>query len=794
MLKNYIKTSIRYFLSNKAFSAINIIGLSTGICVCFFALLYVHFELSRDTYNTQADNIYRLSTDVKTDAGITYQSTPGPMAAAVQNAFPEVKIATRVFMDDMILQSTPDNAAKEEIAYVDASVFKVFSWQLLRGDAKHLFDVPCNVVLTETAAKHYFGNADPVGQVMMINGKTKAAVTGVMKDIPYNSHLRVSMLFSMSTLIDPGSSWETNWKRFGFYTYLLLKPGTDAAKFQAKLPAFIKANVDQNQSKYSLLIEPLKRVYLYGKPRGHRTGSSESGSIANIYIFSIVAAFVLFIACFNFINLTTAFSLKRAREIGVRKVLGASKKQLIIQFFTDALLLCLLAFVIALALAALLMPVFNQLTGTVIAISVFGNLVYVSWLLGIAVLVGLLSGVYPALFLSGFKPIASLKGKFASGTGGITLRKTLVVAQFTISIVLIISTIIVHNQLDFMQNQQLGFNKDHHLVIDYQFDQRINEHPDLVKQQLGAIPGVNSVSLSSGVPGTPNNMFSIAIADANNVPQEALTDIYSVDSDFLKQFGIKVIAGRNFNRQLAHDENSMLINEAMVKKLGFKNPADAINKSFKQNTTSGTIVGVVSNFHFHSSQELIQPLVIRASIGAFTCLTLDISSNHLQQTVSQLEKQWKQLAPGLPLVYFFQDEAFNKQYVAQQRFGSLFLCFSILAILISCLGLLGLSAFSTAQRRKEIGIRKVLGASSAGIAALLSKDFVRLVFMAILIASPLAWLAMRNWLQDFAYRIQISWWVFILSGAVALLIALLTVSLQSIKAALANPVKSLRSE
>ncbi|HEY8928181.1 MAG TPA: FtsX-like permease family protein [Mucilaginibacter sp.] len=794
MLKNYIKTSIRYFLSNKAFSAINIIGLSTGICVCFFALLYVHFELSRDTYNTQADNIYRLVTDVKTDAGVTYQSTPGPMAAAVQNAFPEVKIATRVFMDDMILQSTPDNAAKEEIAYVDASVFKVFSWQLLRGDAKHLFDVPCNVVLTETAAKHYFGNTDPVGQVMMINGKTKAAVTGVMKDIPYNSHLRVNMLFSMSTLIDPGSSWDTNWKRFGFYTYLLLRPGTDAAKLQAKLPAFINANIDQGESKYSLQIEPLKRVYLYGKPRGHRTGSSESGSIANIYIFSIVAVFVLFIACFNFINLTTAFSLKRAREIGVRKVLGASKKQLITQFFTDALLLCLLAFIIALALATLLMPVFNQLTGTVIAMSVFDNLVYIGWLLGIAILVGLLSGVYPALFLSGFKPIASLKGKFASGTGGIVLRKTLVTAQFTISIVLIISTIIVHNQLDFMQNQQLGFNKDHHLVIDYQFDERINKHPDLVKQQLGAIPGVNSVSLSSGVPGTPNNMFSIAIADANNVFREALTDMYNIDGDFLKQFGIKVIAGRGFNRQLTNDESSMLINQAMVKKLRFKNPEDAIGKPFKQSTASGTIVGVVNDFHFHSSQELVQPLAIRASIGTFTCLTLDISPNHLQRTISQLETQWKQLAPGLPLVYFFQDEAFNKQYVAQQRFGSLFLCFSILAILISCLGLLGLSAFSTAQRKKEIGIRKVLGATTAGIAALLSKDFVRLVFVAIIIASPLARLAMHHWLQDFAYRIQISWWVFVLSGAVALFIALLTVSLQSIKAALANPVKSLRSE
>ncbi|MES2109516.1 MAG: ABC transporter permease [Bacteroidota bacterium] len=793
MLKNYFKTSLKYFLNNKSFSAINIIGLSTGICVCFFALMYVQFELSRDSYNTQTDNIYRLVTDVHTPAGINYESTPGPMAAAIQSTFPEVKIATRVFMDDMILQSSPTNAAKEEIAYVDESVFKVFSWTLLRGDAKHLFDVPCNVVLTETAAKHYFGNTDPIGKTMLINGKTPAAVTGVMKDIPYNSHLRVNMLFSMNTLIGT-CCWNTNWKRFGFYTYLLLKPGADPAKLSAKFPAFVKANID-GPGKYVLSIEPLKKVYLYGKPRGNRTGASESGSINNIYVFSIVAVFVLFIACFNFINLTTAFSLKRAREVGVRKVLGATKKQLVLQFFMDAILLCLLAFAIAVVLAVVLLPVFNQLTSTTIAISIFDNLKYIGWMLGISVAVGLISGIYPALFLSGFKPISTLKGQFAAGSGGTALRKTLVVAQFAISIVLIISTIVVYNQLDFMQNQQLGFNKGHHLVIDYQFDQRVNDHPDLVKQQLAGIPGVNSVSYSSGVPGTPNNKFPISIADKSNLLQDLLPDFYDFDVDFIKQYGIKVIAGRSFSRQIAQDERALLINEAMVKKMGYKTPEEAIGKQFKQyNIEDGTIVGVIKDFHFHSSQELVTPLVVRHATGFFTVLTLDITSAHMQQTIAQVERQWKQLAPGLPLIYFFEDEAYNKQFVAQQRFGNLFVCFSVLAILISCLGLLGLSAFSMAQRRKEIGVRKVLGASTAGIAALLSKDFVKLVVIALLIASPIAWLAMQSWLQGFAYRIQISWWVFVVSGCSALFIALVTVSFQSVKAALVNPVKSLRSE
>jgi putative ABC transport system permease protein len=790
MLKNYIKTSSRYFLNHKAFSTINIIGLSTGICVCFFALLYVQFELSRDSYNKQADNIYRLVTDVKTPLGINYESTSAPMAAAVQ-AFPEVKIVTRVFMDDMIIQSTPNNAAKEEIAYTDASAFSVFTWSLLRGDARHLFDVPFNVVLTETAAKKYFGNTDPMGQTLLVNGHERAAVTGIMKDMPYNSHLRVDMLFSISTF---HMGEQTNWAHFGFYAYLLLKPGTNPAKLSAKLAGIVNSNMDQSKSKYSLSLEPLKKVYLYGKPRGHRTGSSESGSITNIYIFSIIAVFVLFIACFNFINLTTAFSLKRAREIGVRKVLGATKRQLIIQFFTDSVLLCLIAFVIALGLSALLLPMFNQLTGTTIANGIFDNLYYIAGLLLIAVFVGLLSGVYPALFLSGFKPISSLKGQLASGNSSLILRKSLVVAQFAISIVLIISTIVVYNQLDFMQNQQLGFKKSHQLVIDYQFDQRITDHPDLVKQQLTAIPGVTSVSYSSSVPGTPNNKTSTIIADKENASQDVLAETYYFDNDFLNQYGIQIIAGRGFNKQFTLDEKAMLINETMVQKMGYKNPDEAIGKPFKQFKAEGTIVGVIKDFHFHSSQELVRPLAVRPISGFFTCLTLDLSSANIQQTINEVEKQWKQLAPGLPLIYFFEDEAYNKQYLAQQRFGSLFVCFSALAILISCLGLLGLSAFSTAQRKKEIGIRKVMGASVTSIAALLSKDFVRLVFMAFIVASPLAWWAMHSWLQGFAYRIQISWWVFVFSGSAALLIALLTVSFQSVKAALVNPVMSLKSE
>lgn len=789
MFKNYLKTTFRYLRSHKIFSFINITGLAIGICVCFFALLYVRFELNRDSYNVNADNIYRLVTNVKTSAGISYESTPAPMAPAMRNVFPEIKEAARVFMDDMIIQSNPNNASKEEIAYADASVFKLFTWPLLRGNSAHLFDVPFNVVISETAAKKYFGTSDPVGQTLTINGKDKATVTGIVKNIPYDSHLRVDMLFSMSTLIN--ADWDHNWARFGFYTYLLLKPGQDIAKLQAKFPAFVKSNFDQSQAKYQLAVEPLKKVYLYGKPRGHRTGASATGSIVNVYVISVVAILVLFIACFNFINLTTAFSMQRAKEIGVRKVLGASKNQLVVQFFIDSLILCVIAFIIAIPLTLLVLPLFNQLTGTIVSPNIFEHLQNMMWLFMIAVAVGVLSGAYPALVLSGFKPVNSLKGKFENAGGGLMLRKALVVSQFSISIFLFIATIVVYQQLDFMQNQQLGFKKDHKLIVDFQFDQRIPQHAEAIKQQLMGIPGVKSTSLSYSIPGTSNNQYKTVIENKNSEKQEIRTDAYFINADFLKQYNINLIAGRGFagNSDMLV---AMLINETMAKSLGFTRPEEAIGKQFLQLHQQGTIVGVVKDFHYHSFQEKIQPLTLRLDPGYFTFLTVDISLANVRSTVNKLETAWKNIAPGLPFVYFFADDAYNQQYIAQQRFGRLFICFAIIAILISCLGLLGLSAFSTTQRKKEIGIRKVLGATVGNITMMLSKDFVKLIVVALIISSPLSWWVMNSWLQGFAYRINISFWVFIFSGAAAVIIALFTISFQSVKAAIANPVKSIK--
>lgn len=696
----------------------------------------------------------------------------------------------RFFMDDMVLQSNQNNPIKEEVAYADSSIFKIFSWPLLRGNISHIFIAPCNVVLSETAAKKYFGNADPLGQTLAINGKTKATVTGVMKDIPYNSHLRVDFIFSITTLVN--DDWNNNWTRFGFYTYLLLQPGPSAAVLQAKLPAFVKANIDQTAFKYQLLLEPLKKVYLYGKPRGHRTGTSASGSLTNVYIISITAVLVLFIACFNFINLTTAFSLQRAKEIGVRKVLGASKSQLGVQFFMDALVLCLIAFVVALLFAQLLSSLFNQVAGTVVSRGIVGNWQNILWLLLIALVVGILSGVYPALFLSGFKPISSLKGKTGSSGTGLVLRRSLVVAQFSISIFLILATTVVYMQLNFMQNQQLGFQKDHKLVIDYQFNKRVNDDVEGIKQQLAGIPGVGLVSVSSSIPGTANNQFNTIIENSKGEKQQQRPDVYFIDDSFLKQFGIDVIAGRGFYKNLQADSmKSMLINQAMLKSLGFSSANEAIGKHFKQLNHEGEIVGVIKDFHNHSFLETIQPLTLRVDPVHLTNITIDITSPDVSSTVSKLESSWKKIAPGVPFVYFFADEAYNQQYIAQQRFGKLFICFAIVAIVISCLGLLGLSAYNIAQRKKEISVRKLLGASVISIILMLSKDFIKLIIIALVITSPASWWLMRGWLDNFAYRINIPGWIFISSGLAAVFIALFTISFQSVKAAIVNPVKNL---
>ncbi|TWR31366.1 FtsX-like permease family protein [Mucilaginibacter pallidiroseus] len=792
MIKNYFKIAFRNLWRHKGFSFINITGLAIGITACFFISMYVAFELSYDRFHTKADRIYRLATDIKTPSEtINTEVTSWAFAPNLKADFPEIEAYARVNQSGVLVRKDNIKFQEDNAMFADSGFFKLFDFKFIRGNAATSLSKPLTAVMSKSTAKKYFGDADPVGKSVLMTGKaTPVEITGVMEDMPENTGVKADILVSMSTLtqiFDKGI--DDRWGNYGAVTYLLLKPGVDAKTLESKFPAFIKKRNGVEEGKRqmfaTLLLEPLKDVYLYSK-------RSPQGSINNVYIFSIVAAFILVIASINFINLTTARSVERAKEVGIRKVVGALKGELAGQFLGESVLICLMAFVLTIILSVVLLPAFNQLSGKVISTGIFSNLLYIAILFITSVGIGLLAGLYPAAVLSSFKPVSVLKGRFSAGNKGNALRKTLVVAQFSISIALIIGTIIVYTQMNYMQTQDLGFSKDQTLVLDTNNDPGKESFVQAVK----SMPGVKSVTLSAAIPGGGNAGAYSEIENSKGDLQVANLDLYFVDFDYVKQYGIKIIAGRPFQREFMQTDTAqaMLINEEAAKLFGYSSPQQAIGKRFKQWGREGKIVGVMKDFHYRSLQSKISPLTMRVELNALNLASIKVSSANLKSTLAGIESKWKVAMPDRPYSFFFLDEFFDKQYRSEQRFGKLFLNFAVLAIFISCLGLLGLASYSTYQRTREIGIRKVLGASTTGIVNMLSKDFIKLVGLSFLIATPVAWYFMQKWLQDFAYRINIQWWVPALAGSLALIIALATVSFQAVKAALSNPVKSLRSE
>lgn len=796
MLKNYFGTTIVYFKNNKQFMSINLIGLTIGLTVCYFSFQYVNFELSYDSFHKNVENIYRLVTDVKTSNGLDPRGSSAPIGPAVKELFPEVTAATRIFLDYLIIQNDQGVQNEEKVAYADSTLFSVFTFPLTHGSPRNVLNTPYEVVLSESCATKYFGEDNPVGKTLLINGRDRVAVTGVMKDIPLNSHIRIDMLVSLSTLLKAWNpSMENNWKGLRANTYLVVRPNSDPTDLNAKINHFLKSKIDQDETEYITSLEPLRSIYLYGKPRGSRSGSVVTGNSTNLSICSIVAVLILFLASLNFINLSTAFSMKRAKEIGVRKLLGASRKGLAFQFLTDAILLSVLAFILSLGLISLATPLFNQISGRNISSGIFGHAPYLIFLLLTSVLTGALSGLFPALFLSAFRPIDSLKGRFTSSVTGIQLRKMLVTSQFLISFILIVATTVFYKQLQFMQNQQLGFKKDHMLAIDFQFDPKAGS--EFTKRQLLAIPGVSLASVSSSLPGRANHKVETTIKKIDGENELSNFDAYFVDYDFMAQYELEIIAGRPFSNQIASDSsNAMIINEAAARKLGYYNPEDVIGKPYSQWGRDGIIIGVIKDFHFQSFREEVQPLTFQTGdiSGISTFMTLTIHQTDLSSTISMIEKKWRSIVPDMPISYFFTDEAYNSQYDSETRFGKLFICLVIIAITISCLGLFGLSVFTTLQRTKEIGIRKVLGSSVINILTLLTKDFIVLMAIAASIGVPLSWHIMNKWLQEFAYRTDIPLWIFLFAGIILTLIAFATISVQTIRAAYADPVKSLKAE
>jgi putative ABC transport system permease protein len=794
MLKNYLRVAFRNLWRHKGFSLLNILGLTIGMSACFLIFLYVKFELSYDDFHSKGARIYRIVTDIINPSETIHFSVAAPaMPTAAKHDFPEIEKAVRFDPGSVLVRKGDDIKIQEDnVGYADSTFFEVFDFPLLKGDPVKALREPNSIVLSETAAKKYFGSADPMGQHLLLSEEGNiGTVTGLMKDMPENTELKADMLIaSYSGAAD--SNRDKNWGGFGDFSYFLLKPNTDARALEKKFPAFLQRHIggmmkEINQT-YIYKLEPLKDVYLKST-----YGGTVSGSMTNVYVFSIVGVFILLIAGINFVNLTTARSTERAREVGIRKVVGAERQQLTGQFLGESVILCLIAFVLSVGLCAALLPSFNQMAGKTIATGIFNHPTYILTLLGIGVGIGLLAGIYPALILSAFQPIIVLKGRFATGTKGLLLRKSLVISQFTISIGLIVATLLVGFQLNYMRSQELGFNMDQELVLDTHGD----NHRDALKQELRGLPGVASVAMSSHTPGSgAMNAYSI-IQNQKGEMQICSPDLFFVDFDYMPQYELKLVGGRAFSRAFGADTTkSMVLNEAGVRMLGYHKPQDAIGRDFSQWGHKGKIIGVVKDFHYEGLQDSIRPLSLRIEPSGCSQVSVKVNTANLKGTIASIEKVWHRIIPNRPFSYTFVDELFDRQYRAEDRFGNLFLYFSVLAIFISCLGLLGLASYSTIQRTKEIGVRKVLGASVGNIVRLLSKDFLWLVGFAFVLASGVSYFLMKKWLDGFYYHININyaWWLFVIAGLGAFGIALFTISFQAIKAAMTNPVQSLRTE
>ncbi|HOZ86319.1 MAG TPA: ABC transporter permease [Bacteroidia bacterium] len=792
-MKAFFKIAFRNLWKRKVFSFLNIAGLSIALCVCFLIFQYISFESDYDNFHVKGDRIYRVSTDIKTPTDkLVWPSTPSGIVPRMKQEFPEIESQVRLMYRSFLFRKDDKKFQEDETLCVDSSFFSLFSFPLLKGDTKKALSDPLSVILTETAAKKYFGSADPMGQTLLFsNENLNMKVTGVMKDFPLNSHFRSDLLVSMATMEKFDSTMNSNFGGFNCVAYILLKKGTDPQKLAAKLPAFTERNwgkqLNEYKMRYTFYLERLEDLYM----RSDRE-AWENGSITNVYIFSTVAVFILLLACINFINLTTARAAERSKEVGVRKVTGATRPQLIRQFLGESVLVCILSFVFSLLLITFARTLFNDLSGKTISEGIFQHGGQVLLLLLVSAAIGLLAGIYPAFVLSGFKPISVLKGRFVSGRSGTLLRKTLVISQFTISIALIVCTLIAYKQLNFMQSQNTGFKKEQMLVVEARGDSHMAAFINEVKN----VPGVISSCVSSGVPDGSGVDVALSVLENNHGDmQTGSMEVYFVSHNFLKQYQIPIIAGRDFSMDLHTDSTeAMIVNECTLKEYGYISAKEAIGKKFEQWGRKGQIIGVVKDFHNNTLQKPIKPLSLRLQGQYFGLVSLSVAADGTQNTVQSVQKVWEKLIPYRPFDYYFLDDKFNEHYRGDARFGKLFLYFSSLAIFISCLGLLGLSSYSTFQRTKEIGIRKVLGASVTRIVSLLTKEFFILVLISFVIATPLAWYAMHKWLQDYAYRIEIHWWVFMLSGLLALFIALFTVSFQAVKAAVANPVKSLRTE
>lgn len=788
MIKNYFKTAWRNLIKNKFYSLLNISGLAAGLTVGILILLWVQDEYSFDSFNSKAKSIFRLENRVGTGESIQiWENTAAPIGVMAKKELPEVKEVARISdnYNYTVFRYGDKVFNEEKTAFADPSLFSVFDFNLIKGSTAKPFSNLNSIVITASTAKKYFGDEDPIGKIVNAGDKLNLTVSGVIKDFPKNSSIQKDIWLPMDLLAKKmyeyqtdGRNLENDFQQFSYETYLVLQPNTDLKNLAVKLKQIhLRNKADDTDIEY--LPQALSAMHLY-----HADGTD--GGIETVRMFIIIALLILIIACINYVNLSTARSMLRAKEISLRKIVGAAKWQLFIQFIVETAVLFLVATVLAIGLMYLLMPAFNKISGKEIE---FGFANFGVWkVIALTMLATLLaSSIYPAILLSSFEPLKALKGKMAARLSDVMFRKILVVAQFAISIVLIAGTFIISKQLDYIRSKKLGYDKEN--VIGF-YMRNMNQHYDAVKANLLKMPGVTAVTRAS------NNIIDIGSQTGNNQwegkgkDETMMVRPMTIDKNFMSFFNMQLAEGSMFTGAVA-DSNHFILNETAIATARIKNP---IGKKFKLWDVEGTIIGVAKDFHMASMKGKIEPVVFFYTPGNMSSIYIKTTGKDAAKAIAAAEKEWKTYNADLPFTYSFLDDVFNNLYKADQRTGTLFNIFALIAILISCLGLFGLATFTAQVRKKEIGVRKVLGASVSGIISLLASDFLKLVFVAILIAVPIAWYVMNKWLEDFAYKTNIGWMVFVFAGITAIAIALITISFQAVKASLANPVKSLRSE
>ncbi len=821
MLKNYLKIAVRNFVKHKLYSFINICGLAIGLACALFILLWVRDEISFDRFHKNADVIYRMNWDFKfnNNEGIG-PGTPPPLASALTNEIPEVVAATRVFPVSKMIVRYEDKFFNEPlIRGVDANFFEIFDFELLSGNAQTALAEPNSVILTDETATKYFGNAPALGKILTI-GEEKLIfgkkmyrnafkVTGIVKSLPHNSHLQFDMLTSISS--HPEVEY-FNWSWFWMQvvTYAKLESGVSTGAIEAKIPALVKKyapaafkrlgfSYDEmiaTGGRWNFVFQPMTDIYLRSGQTGNRLGPI--GNKVYVYIFSTIAVFILLIACINFMNLATARSANRAKEVGMRKALGSMKSMLVGQFLVESIAFSTVAMMIALFLVELFIAPFNQLSGKNLQLNLFNPPWLPAVLILLVLLVGVVAGSYPGFYLSSFRPVQIFKGAVRAGGKSQKLRNALVVFQFAITIGLIVCTLLVQKQMDFIRQTDMGFNKEGVVVISND-NQRLGNQAEAFRERLKSNSRFLNASIATAVPPYYGFEDTYNVASKGGGQIDIQLNSYMADEDYLKTLGIEIVQGRGFSKEFPTDASGVLLNESAVKYFGWDDPLGKTLTYPGGNNREYKVIGVMKDFNFVTLRSPITPFALfhkdsKSYEISNSCVMVRVSRSDLENSIKLLESEWKTFAPTMPFEYKFLDEGFAEQYLAEQRLGKIFLIFSVLTIFIACIGLLGLAAFATEQRTKEIGVRKVLGASVPNLVALLSKDFSKWVLLANLVAWPVAYFAMNKWLQDFAYRINIGWSVFALAGGLALVIALLTVSTQAIKAALANPVEALRYE